>query len=204
MLKEVADPAVRESLMQDLRNRGFDPETDKKLTFDVANPPRMPDGNPIVRVRCHMNQPGNRVLRPKTQPKTGVTLSNNHVAFVFENTDTGNWRIAISTRLDSFIGRGEMASKQRASLAEDSERFVFSLCSGDLLLTADDGPMGGALLRVRGLDGDRQRIWVQPSRESRPSEGLVRLTANGESSLRASGATKVIVTPDGQLRTNNE
>lgn len=203
-LKEVADPAVRKALMEDLRNRGFNPEEDKKLTFDVANPPRMPDGNPIVRVRCHMNQPGNRVLRPKTQPKTGVTLANNHVAFVFENTETGTWRIAISTRLDSFIDRGEMATKQRSLLAATKERFVFSLCSGDLLLTADGGPMGRDLLRVRGLDGDGQRIWVQPSCESRPSEGLFRLTANGKTSLRASRATKVIVTPDGQIRTNNE
>jgi len=203
-LKEVADPAVREALMQDLRNRGFDPEADKKLTFDVENPPLMPDGNPIVRVRCHMNQPGNRVLRPKTQPKTGVTLANNHVGYVYENINTSAWRIEIATRLDSFIERSNSASSQRDARVRDQERFKYSLCVGDVLALSSSASIGADLIIIRRLVESQQLLWIQPLHESRPGEGLTRLSASGKESLRSLGAQKITVTPDGQIRTNNE
>ncbi len=203
-LREVADPAVRKALMEDLRNRGFNPEEDKKLTFDVANPPRMPDGNPIIRVRCHMNQPGNRVLRPKSQPKTGVTLANNHVAYIFENTTTGLWRIDVTTRLDSFASRGDSATSHRQNRLEDGEVFRFSLCAGDVIQVGTSTQFASSLLIVTKLASVAKRIACQPLAESRTGEEVYLVTANGKLGFSTIEARKITVTPDGQIRTNNE
>jgi CRISPR-associated endonuclease Csn1 len=203
-LTEVADPVVAEAMKANLRKRGFDPEADKKLVFDPADPPLMPDGNLIKRARCHINFPANRILRPKTQPKTGVSLANNHIAYVYENEETGEWRLEVSTRLDSYVRRQETLKAQRDAHAKPGERFLYSVCAGDLLSLSNPSDGLAGVVIVRSLDGDGARLSIQPSSESRRSEGMVRVTANGSTSLRSLGAWKIEVTPDGQIRTSGE
>ena len=203
-LAEVADPVVAEAMKVNLRKRGFNPEMDKKLVFDPADPPVMPDGNLIKKARCHINFPANRILRPKTQPKTGVSLANNHIAYVYESEETGDWRLKVVTRLDSFIQRQVSATAQRETHAKPGERFLYSVCAGDLLSLNIPGADEAAVVVVRRLDGDGSRLWIQSSNESRASEGLARITANGSTSLRSLGAWKIEVTADGQVRSSGE
>ena len=108
------------------------------------------------------------------------------------------------TRLDSFIQRQVSATAQRETHANPGERFLYSVCAGDLLSLNIPGADEAAVVVVRRLDGDGSRLWIQSSNESRASEGLARITANGSTSLRSLGAWKIEVTADGQVRSSGE
>jgi len=199
-LDEVADPAVRGALIADLHARGFDPDTARSFSFDRERLPRMPDGQVIKRVRCHINQPNNRLLRPTRDSRTGVTLSNNHAAYVFQGVDTGTWRIEVIPRIDAFQARRRPASDIRVYLARSGELFLFSLCRGDTLALASPDSDDLRTVLVESLDRDASRIEVVPLNSVRYER---RLRYSGKA-LKKLGATKIVITADGQVRTAND
>jgi len=195
-LSEVADPVVRAALESNLRLRGIDPEVGvrKKLTFDPKIPPVMPDGSEIQRVRCHMELPSNRVLQPETAPKTSVTMGRNHSAYIYENEETGKWRIHVVPRFEAFRGRGLPPDSMRDAHIGDGERFVFSVTIGTSLLLEIDGT--DELSLVKSLDAASSRLDVQPA----TSSGPLKQAWHSGTKLKRLNTRKVVVLPSGEIR----
>ncbi len=198
-LAEVADPAVQEALRQNLRDRGLDPEG-SSFKFDEKNPPHMPkdkngDANVINTVRLHVNKPGNKILRPETEPKTGVVMGRNHSAFLYENTETGKWRLHIVTRFDAFLNRGLSLSETRAVHAEEDEEFLFSVTIGAALLLEMDGK--DELFFVKSLAPSLQSLDMRPASTTAGNKNIWFRA----SKLQKFKARKVVVLPNGEVRT---
>ena len=192
-LDEVADPAVKKALVADLARRGIDPEA-KAFTFDPEDPPTMPDGQPIKKVRCHLSLPGNRVLRPDAEPKTSVTMSNNHSAYLYRNAGTGRWRIHVVPRFEAFKNRLVPDTQLRGLYAEEAEEFLFSVTPGCVVHLP--GHEEAELWKVISFETDG-RIKMLPINDSTDA----RAVRFGSSRLSGLDATKVVVLADGQLRT---
>lgn len=193
---EIADPVVKDALRQDLQKRGINPDTAAKLIFDPKNPPVMPDGTVIKNVRCHMNLPGNAILRPTTQPKTGVALSNNHAAYIYTNLKSGRWRVHVVTRFEAFRLRSKSESDLRQLFAKDGESFRFSVSTGDTIQMVDPSTDAVLFWTVTGISAADARIWLKDHTDSTDSSK----TRFSGTLLKKHGATKVVVTPDGQVR----
>jgi hypothetical protein len=198
-MREVADPAVKSALLRNLAERGL--PVDGAFTFDTANPPLMPDGSAIKKVRCHMNMPANRILRPDAQPKTGVSLANNHVAFVFRDRESGKQRVHVVTRLDAVKQRELTARELAEQHRTANEQFLFSATAGDIL-RLKTGEDEYELFRVASLDIGARRLWAFPANRSIQDASERRLLSGSQ--LATLQAAKVIVTPDGQLRRAND
>ncbi len=198
-LAEVADPAVQEALRQNLRDRGLDPEG-SSFKFDEKTPPHMPkdkngDANVINTVRLHVNKPGNKILRPETEPKTGVVMGRNHSAFLYENTETGKWRLHIVTRFDAFLNRGKNLEDARAEYAGEGEEFLFSVTIGAAMMLEVDGEE--ELHFVRSIALSVKSLDLRPAATT--SSG--KLVWYGGSKLKNLKAHKVVVLPNGAVRT---
>ena len=196
-LAEVADPLVRQALETDLRRRGVDP-AGTKFSFSESDPPRMLGGTPVKKVRCHLSLPGNVKAGSRAGAKTTVKSAGNHSAWVYENSDTGKWRIHIISRHVAFCDRGRPLVDRRSSYGEANEKFLFSLTIGCTIeMDIDTGQR--CCYKVTSLDSDSSRITVTGSSLSaQPSADRDRLPASG---LKRRGATKVVVLPDGRVRT---
>lgn len=193
---EVADPVVKDALRQDLQKRGINPDTAAKLIFDPKSPPVMPDGTVIKSVRCHMNLPGNAILRPATQPKTGVALSNNHAAYIYTNPKSGRWRVHVVTRFEAFKLRSKNESELRQLFAKDGESFRFSVSTSDTIQMVDPSTDAKSYWTVTGLDESSARLILKDHADSTDSSK----TLFSGTRLKKNNATKVVVTPDGQVR----
>ncbi len=195
LLATVADGAVRQALEANLRDRSIDP-AGAKLKFDPKHPPRMLDGSVIRRVRCHMSLPGNKVLRPAAEPKTSVTMGGNHSAYVYENTVNGKWRISFLTLWDAYTFRAEPLAQRRTRLSEPNETFLFSVTNGSIIQITE-GSGQDALLKVTSIQPSANRIIAIPATAS-ASDAKYLL---GALPLARGNASKVVVLPDGQIRT---
>ena len=191
LLNEVADPAVRHALESDLRRRGIDPES-PRLRFDDAMPPRMADGSPVKKVRCHLSVPGNIVVRPSTEPKTTVASAGNHSAWVYSNDKTDKWRIHVTTQFEMFTNRGRPLRELRAQFAADGEEFRFSVTKGSMLKLTVEG--ADRILKVTSIEQADRIIYVADPTKPRAAKRSAR-------SLKEQFAQKVVVLPDGQIRT---
>jgi hypothetical protein len=154
----------------------------------------MPDGQPIKKVRCHLSLPGNRVLRPDAEPKTSVTMSNNHSAYLYRNAGTGRWRIHVVPRFEAFKNRLVPDTQLRGLYAEEAEEFLFSVTPGCVVHLP--GHEEAELWKVISFETDG-RIKMLPINDSTDARA-VRFRASRLSGL---DATKVVVLADGQLRT---
>ncbi|MFZ4584015.1 MAG: type II CRISPR RNA-guided endonuclease Cas9 [Acidimicrobiia bacterium] len=192
---QVADPVVRKALIDNLAERGL--ATDGGFSLDPSNPPRLPDGTGITKVRCHMNMPANRIIRPTDQPRTGVSLANNHVAYVFRNEKTGKQRVHVVARLDAIATRALPARSAAESARGEDEEFLYSVTAGDLLLLKNSSP-AEQLVRVARLDEGGKRVYAFPANKAIQSKEE-RLLLTGDQ-LAALGAVKVTVPPDGEPR----
>ncbi|SVC09243.1 uncharacterized protein METZ01_LOCUS262097, partial [marine metagenome] len=193
-LAEVADPAVRAALVADLERRGLSAETGP-LKFDEADPPKMPDGTVIKKVRCHKNYPGNRIIRPDTQPKTAVAMESNYVAFVYENTRTGRWRVHVVQRFDAFKVRNVPLRELRTRFAEEDERFLFSATIGTTLQLGEGDETG--LFHVKSLASTSQRFDLRPLNQTATGSQ----TWYSATALKKANASKVVILPSGEVRT---
>ena len=199
-LNEVADPVVKASLMDNLKRRGQDPEIVKKFTFDEKDLPVMPDGTPIVRVRCHMNLPSNASLRPESQPKTGVTLGNNYATYIYKNTKTDKWRLNIVSRFDYFLLRGISESELRSKFKQDNEEFLFSVTIGEILSLTNPETKIESFVVVKQMDGEGSRIGLKSINDSTTNQPI----RFGFKRLSESLARKVLILPDGSVRRAND
>lgn len=192
-LEEIADPAVKQALVENLRRRGIDPSA-AKLTFIADDPPILPDGQKIRKVRLHKSLPGNQVLRPNTDPKTTVTLSRNHAAYVYRNTKTGRYRIHVQTTFDAFKDRAVNPKVFRERFKKDGEEFLWSVRIGDTLRSLSElgEPQYWA---VTSLDLANGRLYCRPLNAS--TGETLRVSAK---TLREGEWNKVVVLPDGQIR----
>ena len=194
-LAEVADLAVRQTLTDDLVERGKDPEA-KKLGFDEKNPPIMADGSVIKAVRCHLNRPGNRVLRPDFDSKTTVAISRMHCALVYENRHTGEWRYEILPRIDAYGLRAEPLDSVRRTYAEEGEKFLFSATAGtSILLDTEFGK--DQLFVAKSLAPSLNSIDMRLAVDS----GQAKQSWHRASKLKEMNARKVTVLPSGEIRT---
>ena len=203
-LTEVADPAVKAALIDNLQRRGISPDA-TSFKFDVNDPPRMPDGTakdgsrvpgtPILKVRCHKNYPGNRIIRPESQPKTGVAMDSNHTAYVYENSSTGRWRVHVVQRFDAFTRRNRSLSELRTMYALDDESFLFSVTVGSTLQLATED--GSRLFYVKSLNTANRRMDLRPVADTYGGK-KVNYSAK---KLRDAKASKVVVLPSGEVRT---
>ncbi len=193
-IAEVADPAVRAALVADLERRGLSAETGP-LKFDEADPPKMLDGTVIKKVRCHKNYPGNRIIRPDTQPKTAVAMESNYVAFVYENTRTGRWRVHVVQRFDAFKVRNVPLRELRTSFAKEDEQFLFSATIGTTLQLTEGDEVD--LFHVKSLDSGGQRFHLSPL--SQTASGNAKICSAAV--LKRTNASKVVVLPSGEVRT---
>ena len=193
-LAEVADPAVRAALVADLERRGLSAETGP-FKFDAADPPKMPDGTVVNKARCHKNYPGNRIIRPDTQPKTAVAMENNYVGFVYENTRTGRWRVRVVQRFDAFKLRNVPLRELRTRFAQEDERFLFSATIGTTLQLTEGDTTG--LFHVKNLDSDGRRFDLRPLNQTAGGSQ----NRYGASALQKANASKVVVLPSGEVRT---
>ena len=191
---EVADPVVRAALVEDLQRRGVDPNG-TGLVFDDEVPPVLPDGSVVRSVRCHLNRPGNTILQPDSEPRTGVAVGRNHSAYIFENVGTGKWRMEIVQRLEAFSNRATDLSTTRLRYKREDERFLFSVTIGASLLMEVDGE--DSLYRVQSLAPSLSALDVRPAHES----GGSRQAWHRASKLQRLDARKVVVLPSGELRT---
>jgi CRISPR-associated endonuclease Csn1 len=195
-MRQVADDAVKQALVNDLRRRGLDPEA-AKVTFDPKAWPTMPDGTEIHSVRCHANLPSNIVLKPESEPKTSQTPAGNQVGIVFRNRVTGNLRIDIITRLDAFRQRQQTPREWAKPHAKPDEDVEFTIGIGEMLQLAEPNSGDTQILVVKKLSRAQSCVYLAQTNDS-----------SGESEyfpagklLRWAPMTKVLVTPAGLIRT---
>lgn len=201
-LDEVADSAVKKALIENLRSRGQDPDKAGKFTFDPKDPPVMPDGTEIKKVRCHMNLPSNIILRPESAPKTGVTLGNNYGAYVYINSETEKWRVDIVPRLCAHINRGKSQSELRKLYAQESEEFKFSLTIGEVLCLTDPSSEQSDYFVVFKMSGDAKTVSVRKVSDS--SKDIEKQKHMSADKLAEWAASKVAILPDGTVRRAND
>ena len=195
-LAEVADPVVRQALEADLRHRGIDPDG-AKFSFSETNPPRMLDGTPIRKVRCHLSLPGNVAAGARAGAKTTVTPAGNHSAWVYENTVTGKWRTHIISRYEAFCDRSKPLAVRRIEYSQANENFLFSVTIGCTIeLDTENGER--SCFKVNSLDRANSRISVSGVASSGNAAADAVLRA---SRLKERNALKAVVLPDGQIRT---
>ena len=195
-LSEVADPMVRQALEADLRRRNIEP-TAPKLVFRENDLPRMPDGQVIKRVRCHISLPGNVPAGARAGEATTVTPAGNHSAWIYKNQKTGRWRVHVISLYDAFCDRGKPLGERRKAYAKADEIFQFSVSIGSTFELGAD-VQTRAIHRVVALDRSDGRVIAVAVESSGQSRDAARLRA---SSLAAGHASKVVVLSDGRART---
>ena len=198
-MKLVADEAVKQALVADLRRREQDPDA-AKVKFDPNAWPTMPDGTEIRSVRCHANLPSNIVLKPDTEPKTSHTPAGNQVGIVFKNRITGKFRIDVITKLDAFRQRQQLPREWGHEGTRPDEDIEFTLSIGEMLQLLDPATSDVRIMVVKKLSSASSNVSLTPANDS--TGGSETFSAQ---KLASSGPiSKVIVTPAGLIRTASD
>ena len=199
-MRQVADEAVKQALVADLRRREQDPNA-AKVKFDPNAWPTMPDGTEIRSVRCHANFPSNIVLKPDTEPKTSHTPAGNQVGILFKNRITGKLRIKIITKLDAFRQRQQLPREWAETFLKPNEDIEFTVSIGEMLQLRNPDTGEQEVFTVKSLDGESSRFNVVPAYDSSGKNGP-RLGASGFA--KRAPVRKVVVTPAGLIRTASD
>ncbi len=194
---QIADPAIKQILIEDLKRRNIDVTTASKITFEPKDPPTF-DGNAIKSVRCHANYPSHIILKPDTEPKTGVASGGNHIAYVYKNQSTNDYRMKVINRLDSYRVRNKPEKERQKDFIESGEVFVMSLCVTDTLEVLKDRVQ--SLYKVTSIGALPPVIYLAPINDS-SGDNRWKVSINP---LMSFSCKKIVVTPSGLVRRSNQ
>ncbi len=144
-LVDVVDPAVKRAIEAKLAEPGM---TLKKMEDD---PPKMPSGVPIRRVR--VRKAGSPVsIGEGARRRQVVSGDNHHMEVVAELDGEGKpkrWRATVVSRLEANLRKRAGEAVVNRNHGKEA-RFCFSLSEGDLVEFAPDG-INGQTFKVRGV-----------------------------------------------------
>lgn len=200
-MAEICDRVVKEAVLAHWQHNARD---SKKAFGDlINNPPRMPSGTPIRRVRVKIKD--TVVPLAKGVKKRFVITGSNHHMELVEKVDNGKscWNGHVVSTLEAM---SRLRLKQPLIKREwpEGQRFVCTLTGGELfLLNTEIG--GQNLFRVRSVsNGKVEYVNLNDARLKEEIKSTHEWMTSSPNELRKKGFQKCIVTPLGQIRKAND
>ncbi len=206
-LEKVRDAAIRETLAEHLRKQGIDPYGKKQYpteAFKGENRPHMKSGVPIKRVRMLEESKTFRAVSERRKNQFVKPGNNHHIVYWAEGEgENEQWAADVIPMWDA-------AKRTRAGLPAidrtppNGNRFVMSLCSGEMFEMADgDGEL--MLCVVRKLDQRSKRVYYKLHRDAREADEVNKDNLYlSPKQMQSRGVAKVTVDPLGRIRRSND
>jgi CRISPR-associated endonuclease Csn1 len=201
-LEAIVDPAIRAAVKSKLESVNGDA---KRFEQD---PPRMPSGVPIKKVRIRKRQSSTAVGDGKRQ-RTVITGDNHHMevyAVLDQKGDPLKYQAVIVSRLEANRRHAEglpVVCRDHGP----STKFFFSLSEGDMAMYAPD-ESGLRLFKVRGVSIDGGgRLELSEATDARLKDQIRKASAlyrPGLSVFMKRKGLKVLVTPLGEVVPAND
>lgn len=206
-LNSVRDQAIRECLINHLKQQGVDPEANSypKGIFEGDTTPAMPSGVPIKKVRL--------IERLNTVRPAGVKRSfqyvqpgnNHHICYYESPTSDGNirWTAQVTTLWDAALRVRQDGLAAIDTNDQGAKRFIMSLSIGECFLVhKEEGePQLNVVRKIDGTGRLHYRIHTDARKAGElTSENLY----YSPEILRSLQARKVAINPIGKIRNSGD